>query len=472
MLDACTDATEEAAAQAAAAHPWLRLRPLQGTGRGRRPRAQARHGPRRAARCSRPAGAAASSRRPTRTASSPPTGCAPSSTSSRAGRTRSAARSSSPSDLEDDLVRRRARRGAQRRMAAVRARDPGAEHHHFSGASMGVTADAYTARRAASSRSPRWRTRRSSGGCSPRGFAVERPAAVRVSTAPRLQGRAPRGLAADLALDRWLQRRTYHAADFTLERLVACKRESVVRDPPREGVRADDRSVLDARPDAARCRGRGRGPRRGRRVRRRDRRPGAGARRRRRAGGRAPARARPGARQGRRDVARARRDHRRHRRLHRRGLQRRRRVVRARRHRPADLPPRPRAREGRLPPPLSPGRRGADPERRRARDRADGPPAAQPPRAGAGGLRAAAGGRDRRPQVAAGAPELPGRLRRGDRDAHRRVARGRARRAGPGGPRRAAQPPPAAARARAHGATRCSSPRSDGSASTSSPGRT
>jgi hypothetical protein len=45
-------------------------------------------------------------------------------------------------ELEDELVRRRRVR-AQRRMAAIRARDPEAEHHHFSGASMSLTADAY-----------------------------------------------------------------------------------------------------------------------------------------------------------------------------------------------------------------------------------------------------------------------------------------------------------------------------------------
>ena len=77
-------------AEAAAAHPWLRLRPLRGQGRGRRRRAQARHGPRR-----RRAARGRPRPRPHRLdgrghASSPPTGCAPSSTSSRRARTRSA----------------------------------------------------------------------------------------------------------------------------------------------------------------------------------------------------------------------------------------------------------------------------------------------------------------------------------------------------------------------------------------------
>ena len=224
VLDACTDATEEAAAEAAAAHPWLRLRPLQGRGEG--------VGLARKLGMDLAAGTLLASGRSRGLIASTDADSvvAPDWLRTQLDLVAGGADAIGGAidlsgDLEDDLVRRRLVR-AQRRMAAVLARDPGAEHHHFSGASMGVTADAYTA----------------VGGIEPlaaledealerrllaAGFGVERPAAVRVSTAPRLQGRAPRGLAADLALDRWLQRRTYHAADFTLERLVECKRESV-----------------------------------------------------------------------------------------------------------------------------------------------------------------------------------------------------------------------------------------------------
>lgn len=40
-------------------------------------------------------------------------------------------------------------------------------------------------------------------------------------------GRAPRGLSHDLELDDWLERRTYDAADYPIERLVAAKRDTV-----------------------------------------------------------------------------------------------------------------------------------------------------------------------------------------------------------------------------------------------------
>jgi glucosyl-3-phosphoglycerate synthase len=49
---------------------------------------------------------------------------------------------------------------------------------------------------------------------------------VRVRTAPRLNGRAPRGLARDLALDRWLAQRTYDAGDYPMQRLLAARRST------------------------------------------------------------------------------------------------------------------------------------------------------------------------------------------------------------------------------------------------------
>ena len=88
------------------------------------------------------------------------------------------------------------------------------------------------------------------------------------------------------------------------------------------------------------------------------------------------------------------------------------------------------ARQGRLPPPL-PQRRDRARRRRRPRHRADGPTAAEPPRARAGRLRAAARRGDRRPPRAARADPVQRRLRRRDRDADRRLARRRARAASP-----------------------------------------
>lgn len=94
------------------------------------------------------------------------------------------------------LVDRRAR--AAERFARVLAHSPGAEHHHFAGASMSVTAAAY----------------RRIGGIEPlpaledealerrlraHGLRVDRLLSVRVRTSARLTGRAPAGLAHDLA---------------------------------------------------------------------------------------------------------------------------------------------------------------------------------------------------------------------------------------------------------------------------------
>jgi len=89
---------------------------------------------------------------------------------------------------------------ARARLRAVRAEDAAAEHHFFSGASMSVTAGAYRvvggleplealederlARRLAANR-----------------LKVVRSDAVRVRTSARTEGRAPRGLAHDLARD-------------------------------------------------------------------------------------------------------------------------------------------------------------------------------------------------------------------------------------------------------------------------------
>jgi glucosyl-3-phosphoglycerate synthase len=121
------------------------------------------------------------------------------------------------------LARREAR--AVERFARVRAADPGAEHHFFSGASMAVTAAAY----------------RAVGGLEPcsaledeaferrlreAGVRIARSAAVRVRTSARTTGRAPRGLARDLELGRWLTRNRFDGKAYTLARALAARRAS------------------------------------------------------------------------------------------------------------------------------------------------------------------------------------------------------------------------------------------------------
>jgi glycosyltransferase involved in cell wall biosynthesis len=126
-----------------------------------------------------------------------------------------------------DAVRERRERDARQRLSDVSQRDPGAEHHHFAGASLGVTAETY---------------RRVGGldGCGAledqafgaklarHGIPVLRPADVRVRTSARTEGRARRGLSVDLAVSMWREARRYRADAFALEELSAAKRATTV----------------------------------------------------------------------------------------------------------------------------------------------------------------------------------------------------------------------------------------------------
>ena len=124
-------------------------------------------------------------------------------------------------------VRERRERDAQQRLSEVTRRDPEAEHHHFAGASLGVTAETY---------------RRVGGldGCAAledHAFGVKlarhripvvRAADVRVRTSARTDGRARRGLSVDLAVSTWRERRRYRADAFAVDRLRAGKRSTTV----------------------------------------------------------------------------------------------------------------------------------------------------------------------------------------------------------------------------------------------------
>jgi glucosyl-3-phosphoglycerate synthase len=128
-------------------------------------------------------------------------------------------------DDEEQLapgVLRRRRRDAAARLARVRELDPDAAHHHFAGASLAVTASVY----------------REVGGLEPlasledaafetrlreHGIPVRRPGDVRVRTSARLSGRAGRGLAVDIAVATWAERRRYDVGEFPVARLVEIK---------------------------------------------------------------------------------------------------------------------------------------------------------------------------------------------------------------------------------------------------------
>jgi glucosyl-3-phosphoglycerate synthase len=124
-------------------------------------------------------------------------------------------------------VRGRRERDARVRLSEVARHDPRAEHHHFAGASLGVTPEIY---------------RRVGGldGCAAledeafgaklarHGIPVVRPADVRVRTSARTDGRARRGLSVDLAVSTWREQRRYRAAAFTLDGLRAAKQTTTV----------------------------------------------------------------------------------------------------------------------------------------------------------------------------------------------------------------------------------------------------
>jgi glycosyltransferase involved in cell wall biosynthesis len=114
--------------------------------------------------------------------------------------------------LAPEVLRRR-RRDATQRLELVRQTDPGAAHHHFAGASIGVTAGVY----------------RAVGGVEPvaaledaafaqrladAGILVLRADDVRVRTSARADGRATRGLSVDLAVSSWASGRRYVAGSF------------------------------------------------------------------------------------------------------------------------------------------------------------------------------------------------------------------------------------------------------------------
>jgi hypothetical protein len=132
----------------------------------------------------------------------------------------------SADELPEEVIRRRASE-ASRRLERVRERDPDAGHHHFAGASLGITAAAY----------------REVGGLEPlaaledaafeerlhaHGVEVTRASDVVVRTSARSAGRARRGLSVDLAVSAWAERRRFTAEQFSPELLRAQKRGTSV----------------------------------------------------------------------------------------------------------------------------------------------------------------------------------------------------------------------------------------------------
>jgi glucosyl-3-phosphoglycerate synthase len=133
---------------------------------------------------------------------------------------------SSAAGLPADVLRRR-ERDAAARLARVRERDPTSAHHHFAGASLGVTAAVY----------------RDVGGLEPvaaledaafearlraHRVGILRAGDVQVRTSARSSGRAQRGLAVDIAVSTWCARRRYRAEQFPIRRLLEAKGTTTV----------------------------------------------------------------------------------------------------------------------------------------------------------------------------------------------------------------------------------------------------
>lgn len=209
VLDGCTDATGERARRTVSEHPDLRLSLLEGPNRG------AGHARRKGMETAcerlltlgRPGGLIASTDADTIVAEDwlasqlTAAGCG-----ARAigGRIELLEEEGPPEEVRSW----REKRGRQRLAPLQRSEGNSVEHWQFSGASLSLTAEAY----------------REIGGLEPRAaledeyleralqqrnIPIQRPLDVRVSTSPRLVGRASRGLAKDLSLASWLRRNTY-----------------------------------------------------------------------------------------------------------------------------------------------------------------------------------------------------------------------------------------------------------------------
>ncbi|HXN37589.1 MAG TPA: glucosyl-3-phosphoglycerate synthase [Solirubrobacteraceae bacterium] len=100
------------------------------------------------------------------------------------------------------------------------------EHPHFSGASLALTAAAYERCGGLPVRAA-LEDEALAQALTRHDVAIHRSERVRVRTSARTDGRAPRGLAQDLTRADWRARRTHHAYEFPLERLLAAKQHTV-----------------------------------------------------------------------------------------------------------------------------------------------------------------------------------------------------------------------------------------------------
>jgi glucosyl-3-phosphoglycerate synthase len=133
-------------------------------------------------------------------------------------------------ELDDQIpanVRARRERRARARLDRVRAIDPRADHHHFAGASFGVTARTYRAV-GGLQRLPSLEDSAFAQRLHDHDVAILRTQDVHVRTSARRNGRADQGLAVDLDVDTWLNSRRYKRGAFTIEDLARAKADTSI----------------------------------------------------------------------------------------------------------------------------------------------------------------------------------------------------------------------------------------------------
>ncbi len=149
--------------------------------------------------------------------------------------------------LSPAVLHRRARNAEARHLRVLA--QPGAgrrEHWQFSGASLGITAETYARVGGLAPHASALEDEALEHTLGVHGVPIERPLSVRVTTSARLGGRARRGLARDLALADWLERRSYDGACYDLEGLVDMKRDPVSVILPTREVASTIDSILVA----------------------------------------------------------------------------------------------------------------------------------------------------------------------------------------------------------------------------------
>lgn len=115
----------------------------------------------------------------------------------------------------------------RRRLAAIREdHSEEAEHPHFSGASLSLTAAAYR-RCGGLPASAALEDEALARALERHGVPIVRTSRVRARTSARTDGRAPRGLAQDLRRADWRARHSHRAEEFPLERLLEAKTATV-----------------------------------------------------------------------------------------------------------------------------------------------------------------------------------------------------------------------------------------------------